>query len=866
MRAFILRSPIVRVVLAACLLQVTCAEAAPALTAGRQVLPRTLVPTRYELSLAPDAQALKFTGTVRITGDAPSGGNRIVLNAKGLEFDAVHLDGQQAGTVALDKTLGRATITFASAFPPGHHTLDITYHGPITRGTLGFFAMDYDTSTGKRRTLATNFEPAEARALLPCWDEPALKATFAISVVAPADQVAVSNMPVADTTPMAGGQQRVRFADTPRMSTYLLFVGIGDFERVHRVVDGVDVGVMFKRGDAAKAEYALDEAAGLLRYYNDYFGAPYPLPKLDLIAAPGEISGGSMENWGAIFFSQDHLLFDPAASTEKERQWVFLVVSHEMAHQWFGDLVTMAWWDNLWLNEGFARWMQTHAADALHPAWHTGLQAAGIFEDGKRQDAQAATHPVLQPIVSAEQATQAFDSITYDKGAAIITMLEAYVGAGNFRAGVRAYMRRHALGNTVDGDLWREMQAVAHKPILGIERDFTRQAGVPLVRVESTGLASRLVTGQFAEDPDDLKGKTPTRWRLPLAIAASGQAPATLLLAGTANVPGTTPLVNAGGTSYVRVAYAPAHAAALAGLMAKLSPMDQLTLLNDAWALGQSGYAPAQNLMTFIASLPPADADPVVWDRAVGLLVTVDRAYGNALSRSAFRREALRLLAPVDSALGTAPRAGENPNAQGLRASLWRAKARFGDPEARVRAQQVFASGQGSVADQRAALNVVSLVADPGTFDTLLTRARAAQDPLEKIRILRALAGVADPALSARMVDIALGPDAPAGASGGLLSIAGEENPDAVWQALAPYLAKGPLPIDPMTRWYVIPSIASGSTRASRIVDVRRYGEADMPADARRPIEAAVASIRLNQKVQAGALPDIERWLATHSR
>ena len=157
-------------------------------------------------------------------------------------------------------------------------------------------------------------------------------------------------------------------------------------------------------------------------------------------------------------------------------------------------------------------------------------------------------------------------------------------------------------------------------------------------------------------------------------------------------------------------------------------------------------------------------------------------------------------------------------------------------------------------------------MADPGTFDTLLTRARAAQDPLEKIRILRALAGVADPALSARMVDIALGPDAPAGASGGLLSIAGEENPDAVWQALAPYLAKGPLPIDPMTRWYVIPSIASGSTRASRIVDVRRYGEADMPADARRPIEAAVASIRLNQKVQAGALPDIERWLATHSR
>jgi aminopeptidase N len=190
----------------------------------------------------------------------------------------------------------------------------------------------------------------------------------------------------------------------------------------------------------------------------------FPLPKLDLIAAPGEITGGSMENWGAIFFSQDHVLFDPAASTERERQTVFLVVSHEMAHQWFGDLVTMAWWDNLWLNEGFARWMQTHAADALHPEWHTGLQAARIFESGKRADAQVSTHPVLQPVASAEQAAQAFDSITYNKGAAVITMLEAYVGATDFRDGVRAYMRKHAFGNTVDSDLWREIQAVAGNP------------------------------------------------------------------------------------------------------------------------------------------------------------------------------------------------------------------------------------------------------------------------------------------------------------------------------------------------------------------------------------------------------------------
>src|SRR5712671_794803 len=836
-----------------------------ALSEGRQVLPRTLVPTRYELSLIPNAEALTFKGVVQITGDAPAGGRQMVVNAKGLTFDEVRLDGQPGGAVTLDDKLGRAAIAFPSAFAPGRHTLSIAYHGPITKGTIGFFAMDYDTPSGKRRTLATNFEPADARALLPCWDEPALKAAFAISVTAPADQMAVSNMPVAAIAPMEGGLRLVRFAETPRMSTYLLFLGIGDFERVHREVDGVDVGVVFKRGDAGKAAYALEEAVALLHYYNGYFGVRFPLPKLDLIAAPGEITGSSMENWGAIFYSQDDLLFDPAASTERERQRVFLVVSHEMAHQWFGDLVTMAWWDNLWLNEGFARWMQTHAADALHPEWNTGLQAARIYESGKRADARVSTHPVLQPVMSAEQAAQAFDSITYNKGAAVITMLEAYVGANAFRDGVREYMRKHAFGNTVDSDLWREIQAVAGKPVLDIEHDFTRQAGVPLVRIEPAGRQSRLIAAQFAEDPDSLKGAPRNRWHLPLTIQAPGHAPATIILTGTATVQGTAPLLNAGGTAYARVAYRSADAAALADRIAQLTPIDQVTLMNDAWALGESGYAPAQNLMTFISRLP-ADADPVVWDRAVTLLVTVDRAYREDPARIAFRTQALRLLEPVARAIGTVPRAGESPNAQSLRSRLWSAQVRFGDDEALSRAKRIFSAGQGSIADQRAALDIIGLAADGGTFDALLARAKAVQDPLGKIRILRAMALATEPSLSARMVDIALGPDAPAGAGGELLAIAGDENPDSVWRALAPHLAKGPLPIDQMERWYVIPGIAAASADPTRIDDVRHYGERDMPVDARRPVDAAVASIKLNERVKAGALADIDRWIASHAR
>jgi aminopeptidase N len=420
---------------------------------AREVLPDTVVPTHYDLALAPDSRSLTFRGKVTIAITVNAATADVVLNAVGLVFEHARVDAGSDAVVTLDGKLERAKLHFGAPLSPGSHALAIDYTGKIGHTTLGFFAMKYASPSGPRRTLATNFEPAHARQLLPCWDEPARKATFTVTVDAPKDRMVVSNMPAAETRAIAPRLQRVRFAESPKMSTYLLFVAVGDFERIHKAVDGVDVGVVVKRGDIAKAAYALEQAARLMQFYNGYFKVHYPLPKLDLVAAPGSIQGSSMENWGAIFYSQADLLFDPVKSTEADRQRVFLVVSHEMAHQWFGDLVTMAWWDDLWLNEGFARWMQTFAADELHPEWQTGLQAASIFEMGKRADAVPSTHPVVQEVFTAAQAEQAFDYITYDKGAAVITMIAAYVGRDNFRDGVRRYMREHAYGNTVDSDL-----------------------------------------------------------------------------------------------------------------------------------------------------------------------------------------------------------------------------------------------------------------------------------------------------------------------------------------------------------------------------------------------------------------------------
>jgi aminopeptidase N len=835
---------------------------APAQHPVREVLPDGVIPIHYDLQLTPDAEALIFSGRVAITVDVLAAAPTITLNAAGLTFDHAALDGGSDATVSLDDALGRATLRFEAAVTPGVHRLQIAYHGAIARSTVGFFAMDYSGPDGPRRTLATNFEPAHARELLPCWDEPGRKATFSVTVDAPTNRMAISNMPVAGITPLSPAVQRVSFARSPRMSTYLLFVGVGDFERIHRSVDGVDVGAVVKRGDAEKAAYALDEAVKLLHFYNEYFGIAYPLPKLDLIAAPGEISGGAMENWGAIFYSQADLLFDPQTSTEQDRQLVFEAVSHEMAHQWFGDLVTMAWWDDLWLNEGFARWMQTFAADGLHPEWQTGLQAADIFEAGKVADSVPSTHPVVQAVYTADQADESFDSITYDKGAAVITMINAYVGQDKFREGVRRYMRAHAFGNTVDTDLWRPIQGAVGLPIVGIEKDFTRQAGLPLVRVARAAGGVHLAQSRFAADPSTIVKLPPQHWRLPLAVAPAGSDPRYVLLQGAADVAGSPPLlVNAGQLGYARVLYQDRLIEGLTARMPALHAADQLGLLNDSHALGVAGYAPADTLLKLAAALPP-NANDIVWNRVLDLLSGLEQHYGDTPQRAAFRRFALGLLRPVAARLGDAAATGESPNAAILRSRLAGVASRFGDAVAIDGARRRLASGGGTAAERRTALTIVAAQADAATFDALLASAVDTPDPLEKEHAFEALAGVIDPVLARRMIDVALGEQAPAGTAPGLIIRLASRHPDLVWDAIAPRLDDPRLPFEKTLRWRLAGDIAGFSAKAERIADLDAYVAHSVPVGARKPFLESIARIRQNRRIAADVLPQLDRWIA----
>jgi aminopeptidase N len=850
---------------------------------AREVLPDNAVPSHYDLAIVPDADKLEFRGTVRISIDVKRQSPEITLNADDLTIDRATVDRDAApAAVALDTKLQRASLTFAHPVAAGSHVLTIEYHGAIGKTTLGFFAMDYDTPQGKRRTLATNFEPASERRFMPSWDEPGLKATFSLTADIPPDRMAISNMPVASTDALPDGRKRVHFATTPKMSTYLFFFGVGDFERIATKVDGVDIGVVVNRGDSEKGRVALAEAAKILPYYNDYFGVKFPLPKLDLIVAPGSITGGSMENWGAIFYSQQDLLFDPKNSADADRQFVFEVVAHEMSHQWFGDLVTMDWWDNLWLNEGFARWMQTKVADDLHPEWRTGLQAPGISDQGKRADSKPSTHPIIQPVLTASQAEQAFDSITYEKGSAVIAMLEAYVGSNAFRDGVRHYMKAHAYGNTVDADLWREVQSAAGKPVLEIEKDFTTQPGLPLLRVESedtkdgeTRVAMR--EDRFAEDRSTLAKEPPQKWRIPVALSTDTKRIDSLLSPGspggveTVAVGGNGPaIVNAGQLSYVRVVYPQPVFEKLAAGLPRMQPADQLGLFRDAWEFGQSGDAPVTNYLELARNLP-VGADPLVWQEVVPTFVSIDNAFADPASRAVYRKFVNGLLAPLAGKLGWDEVAGEDQNAAVLRGIVLRTLSRFGDrtivEEARRRyAQALKDPASYSAATRRVAMQIVARNASGDGLDQLIARLKEIKDPLEKGVQLSALTAIADPEGAKRVLDVALSPDAPAGTLYGcLVSLAGE-HPDLIWEYAKGHIDQPGFPLNSAERLRIMPAIAARSSDENRAGELQAYAEQHIPAGARRAVTSAVAVIKEKAEFRSARIPEIAAWVAAQAR
>ncbi|WP_350015428.1 M1 family metallopeptidase [Rhodanobacter sp. IGA1.0] len=862
----------------------TAMAATPAATSATDLattqLPRTVRPSHYDVAVTPHADKLSFDGQVTVTVDVLQPTRSITLNAIDMTFSSVRLTPTKlkiaiaAPKVTVDAKAQTATFTFAQPLPAGTYQLAMSYTGKIGTQANGLFAIDYDTTAGKKRALYTQFENSDARRFIPSWDEPAYKATFNLAVTVPSDEMAVSNMPVASTKDLGNGMSRVTFQPSPKMSTYLLFFGLGEFERATTMADGTEIGVITQKGKKAQAGFTLQSGAAVLKEYNDYFGVPYPLPKLDNIASPGSSQFFSaMENWGAIYTFEYALLLDPNFSTQSDKQNVFNTAAHEMAHQWFGDLVTMRWWDDLWLNEGFASWMAARTTEKLHPEWHTHLDAVGTREGAMSRDAVATTHPVVQHVETVEQASQAFDAITYAKGEAVINMLEAYVGPDAWRAGVRNYIKAHAYGNTVSDDLWKAVQGAAGKPVTQIAHDFTLQPGIPLIRVASSACSNGKTTltlsqGEFTKDRPN---KTPLKWHVPvIAQSIGGSEVARTVVDGkaTLEVAGCGPvLVNAGQSGYYRTLYTPAEFAAIKGQFAKLAPIDQMGLMGDSWALGMAGLQPASSYLD-LAQVTPADADPQIWGDIAGSFAGLHGYYrGDDARQARLDAFAVKQLKPVFARVGWEAKADEGDPTTILRTQLIGVLADLGDADVISEVQRRYAAQDTDPKAVPAALRktiyaVVARNADAATWDQLHAKAKAETTPLIKDRLYALLSISKDKALAKRALELALTDEPGATNSAGMIAAVGYEHPDMAWEFAMAHRAQIDKLVDSTSSSRYYPGIGASSNDPAMIDKINAYADAHIAKGSRRAAETVIANIQYRQMVRKERLPAIDAWLA----
>ncbi len=760
-----------------------CAQTTDRVASAQGKLPKTAVPLHYAIDLVPDFEKLTLTGTELIDFEIREPTDRLVLNAVQITIEQAALEGEpgQIASVTFDAAEQTATLTFPQALAVGPHKLRIAFAARINSYGRGLFRVDYPTANGRKRMIATHLEPAEARRIFPGWDEPAFKAAFTTSVIVPEAFLAVSNMPVAREEKLALGLKRVTFATTPKMSTYLFVLVAGELERHAIDVDGVSVGVVTTLGKSGQGRYALDSAAALLRYFNDYFGVPYALPKLDLIAVPGGF-GGAMENWGGITFYESRLLFDPNTSPGGARRGIFSILAHEMAHQWFGNLVTMAWWDDLWLNEGLASWMEAKSGDALNPDWQVWLNNAGAKQWAMGQDARRTTRPIQVPIKDESEAMAIFDGITYSKGQAFMRQLEAYLGEDVFRDGIRRYMKDHAYSNTTTADLWAALQAASGKPVADIAARYTEQAGVPLIvsTASCAGGQQRLALRQerfTINDPREHR----EQWAIPLTIGPLGAAEpsGTVLLqermaeieAGRCDTPVK---LNLGNVGYYRVQYDEATQAAFARSFAALAPADRVNLLADTWALVEGARIAFTRYFELLEAVPSGDSR-AVWEQAMRPLGYLDYLERKRPDRPLWQAYARARLRPVFDVLGWDGPPNEPGDRGLLRARVIRSLGDFGDEQILAEARRRFAAFVKDPATLRPGLrdpvlHLAGRTADRATYDTIHALARATTSTEERSRYYFALASATDPALARDTLAITLTDELPSTLVGSVIS------------------------------------------------------------------------------------------------
>ena len=842
-------------------------------------LPKTVVPVHYAIELAPDLKQLTLAGAETVDIQMRESTAQLTLNALNMTLDtAVIDDGAQRAEITLDAAAETATLTFPQPLAVGAHRLHIGFAAHINSFAQGLFFVDYPTDHGIKRMLSSQLEPADARRIFPCWDEPAFKATFSLTVTVPSAFLAVSNTPVAHEEAVAPDLKRVAFQPTPKMSSYLFVLTAGELERLTAQADGTTVGLVTTKGKSEYGRFALENAVKLLDYYNEYFGVKYPLPKLDLIALPGGF-GGAMENWGGITFFESRLLFDPATNADPAKRAIFSVLAHEMAHQWFGDLVTMGWWDNLWLNEGFASWMQEKAAEHFYPQWHTWLNGYGQKQYAMSLDARRTSHPIQQPVADQSEAVTAFDGITYNKGQALIRMLENYLGEDAFRAGIRSYMAAHSYGNTTTADLWQALEAAAGKPVKGIAASFTEQDGVPLIIAETVcdGAAQRLSLrqGRFVIAPASTgngNAPAPRSWQIPVEIGTLHQARPvqSLLLETTAEAAagacGDAVKVNFGDVGYYRVEYGPHDLAALTQSLAEMTPEDRVNFLADRWALVVAGRTGLSSYLDLIDRIG-VDDRRAVWDQVIGVLTALDRLARGRPERPALRAHARAQLRPLFDRLGWDAAHPDDEDTL-LRGKLIQALGEFGDDDIVAEARRRFAGLVANPQSLPAALrdpviHVVGINADRAAYEALLALARSSTVTTDRLRYYYAAASARDPDLARATLALALSDELPVAIVNGVINTVASsgEQPELAWDFVQKNLDRLTTRQGPSFRDAFIPEFMTNFSDDGHATELAHFGPALATSGGRVMVARSLETIAIAADLKARALPAFEAWI-----
>lgn len=723
-------------------------------------------PLHYRLHIDMNAEEFTFHEQERIDFSLKRPSDSLTFHALGLRIDKARVGEHKAIEIKTDEEAQTVTLQFDTELRAGEHQLNLTIHGEIADSLHGLYRSRYEYEGQEKWLITTQFEAVHAREAFVCIDEPSAKATFAVELVVPSGCVAISNTNIVEETPGEAGRKIVRFAETPKMSTYLLAMLVGDFEHVEGVTpEGVTVRVYSTPGKAGQLDFALSTGIATLSFYNEYFGIPYPLSKLDMIAVP-DFASGAMENWGAVTYRETALLLDPDATSLAHKQRVAEVITHELAHQWFGNLVTMAWWDDLWLNEGFASWMEVFAKDRLFPDWHCWTEYVSVdVASAMEMDALANTHPIQVPVDDPRALDEIFDAVSYSKGSSIINMLHHYLGAEVFRDGLRTYLKRHSYGNSHTSDLWQALAEASGKPVDAVMNAWTSLPGYPVVSYEEGEARQRRF---FASPREAKREKGSSLWPIPFSVATpDGGETEPRLIEGKA-APLDEVVVgaewfkpNPGQTSFFRSLYTEPMIAALEEPLSReqLDAVDRFGIVDDVFAATEAGLTSSVVALKLLESLRN-ETNYVVWQGLSGGFSSLLSVMEDDGVRSDMERFGHWLSEPNIDRLGWEPTAGESSFDQLMRPMVLQQGVRYDNANVTREALERFESwAKGG--DIRPELRPVALYAaarggGKREFDIIRDRYIREEVPQVKISLLGSLGRFRKPAQIDEFLDFGL--------------------------------------------------------------------------------------------------------------